>query len=244
MERVNNANGIRFRASSIKHLMTEPKSKAAKEKGELSESAKTHLVDIFVSAKYGRQSDIANRYIEKGLEVEDDSITLYSRVSKTFYKKNEDRLTNDFITGLPDLYEGDSIEKANLVIDIKSSWDIFTFFRTQAKGINEMYYWQLQAYMGLTGAKKAKLAYCLIDTPHQLLMDEKRKLVWKMGVLDTDPLYLEACEKLDLLHTYGDIPLSERLYEIEIERDDDAIMQMYANVMKARDWMNLNLFKL
>ena len=244
MELARNANNIKFRASSIKHLMTEPKSKAAKEAGDLSETAKTHLIDIFVSAKYGRQSDITNKYVEKGLGVEDDSITLYSRVTKTFYKKNEERLTNDFITGLPDLYEGESIDKANLVIDIKSSWDIFTFFRTQAKDVNDLYYWQMLSYMALTGAKKAKLAYCLINTPDPLLMDEKRKLVWKMGVLDTDPLYIEACEKLDLLHTYDDIPINERLYEIEIERDDDAIMAMYAKVAKARDWMNLNLFKI
>lgn len=209
----------------------------------LSETCKTHLVDLFVSKKYNRQTDIENRYIKKGLQVEEDSITLLSRVTKTFYKKNEERLNNEYITGLPDLFRGDSIHTADHITDIKSSWDIFTFFRTQAKGLNKMYYWQLQGYMALTGAKNATLAYCLVNTPDVMIEDEKRRMLWKMGVLtDQNPDYINACEELEASMRYDDIPMSERLYMIDIERNDADIEKMYQRVKDCRNWMNENLF--
>lgn len=228
-----------FRASSNGHLMTEPKTKAAKDAGELSEGTKTHLIDIYVSNKYGRNTDIQNKYVSKGLMVEEDSITLYSRYTKKYFKKNESHLSNDFIKGTPDLFTGLEITAADTIIDVKSSWDIFTFFRTKAKGFNPMYYWQLQSYMALTGAGSATLAYCLIDTPELLINDEKRKLMYKMGAATTEtPDYIKACEELDTLMIYKDIPLKEKVIEYHVERNEDDIQKLYARIIICRQFLN------
>lgn len=228
-----------FRCSSVGHLMTEPRAKKDKDAGNLSEGAKTHLIDIFVSAKYGRQTEIQNRYVNKGLMVEEDSITLYSRVKKTFFKKNERHLANEFIKGTPDLFTGLEIESADSIIDVKSSWDIFTFFRTHTKEINSLYWWQLQGYMALTGASKATLAYCLINTPVMLINDEKRKLMYKMGcVTEESDEFVKACDELDKAMIYDDIPLSERMIEFEVPRDNDAIQSLYERIARARQFLN------
>ena len=228
-----------FRCSSLGHLMVEPKSKADKDAGNLSESAKTHLIDVYVSAKYDRQTEISSRYISKGLMVEEDSITLYSRVKKSFFRKNEDSLLNEFIKGTPDLYTGNTIHTAETIIDIKSSWDIFTFFRNHTKGINNLYWWQLQGYMALTGAKSSNLAYCLVNTPEMLITDEKKKLMYKMGCATTESEYfLQACDELDKALTYDDIPLNERLIEFQIDRDEAAIESLYSRIEKARAYLN------
>jgi hypothetical protein len=228
-----------FRASSAGHLMVPPKSKAAKEAGELSETTKGDLIDIYVSAKYGRQTDISNKYITKGLMVEEDSITLYSRVKKTFFKKNEKHLSNEFIMGTPDLFVGSEIEKAEVIIDIKSSWDIFTFFRNHTKGVSDLYYWQLQCYMALTGAKSARLAFCLVDTPETLILDAKRKLMWQMNAgTEENEDYKKACDELDLKMIYSDIPLKDKVMEFEISRDDEGIERLYSKVKKAREFLN------
>lgn len=228
-----------FRCSSIGHLMTEPKSKSDKDAGNLSEGAKTHLIDIYVSNKYGRQSDVQNKYITKGLLVEEESITLYSRYKKQYFKKNERHLSNDFIKGTPDLFTGLEISEADTIIDVKSSWDIFTFFRVKTKSINSLYWWQLQGYMALTGARSATLAYCLVNIPDVLIADEKRKLMWKMGcATDESPEFKEACEELDKLLRYDDIPLNEKVIEFNVERDDDAIESLYSKIEKARNYLN------
>jgi len=237
------ANEIKFRCSSLGYIMTEPRSKSE----TLSDTAKTHCVDVFVSAKYGRNTDISNRYTAKGLQVEEDSITLYSRLKKQVFFKNEAWLRNDFITGTPDLFDGEDVTHPEVIIDVKSSWDIFTFFRSaNPEKLNKNYYWQLQGYMALTGAKSSRLAYCLINTPQMLIEDEKRKLMWKMGVIDADNNkdYIEACNEIDRLSIYDDIPMSERMHEITIDRNDEDIARIYQRVKDCRAFMNENLFKI
>jgi hypothetical protein len=215
--------------------MTDPRSKSE----TLSETTKTHLIDVYVANRYGRQEDIQNKYIEKGLAVEEDSITLYSRIKRDIFFKNEEHLSNKWIKGTPDLYTGPNIFTAETITDIKSSWDIYTFMRTLTKDVNKMYYWQLQGYMDLSGAKSATLAYCLVNTPAQLIADEKRRMMWKMGVAtEESPLFIEACEVLDKAMTYDDIPLHERLIEFHIERNDADIMKMHARVEECRNWLN------
>lgn len=238
MKTITNADEILFRCSSLGKLMTKPKSKDEK----ISETTKTYLAECFVNAKYGRYKELTNKYIAKGLAVEEDSITLYSRVKKQMFKKNEQRLSNGFITGTPDLFTGESIEKADCIIDIKSSWSIFTFYATTIEKLNSNYYFQLQGYMALTGAKTAKLAYCLIDTPDAIFMQELRTLMYQMGCDAENKLYQEAANKMEELMKYSDIPISERMNEIEIPRNDSDIARIKEQVILCREWMNKNLF--
>ena len=54
-----------IRCSSIGALMTEPKEKAAREAGELSKTAKTHLKSVYIQEKYGRIKDIVTKPMQK-----------------------------------------------------------------------------------------------------------------------------------------------------------------------------------
>lgn len=228
------ANKILFRCSSLGYLMTEPRSKSE----NISETTKTHLVDVFVSNKYGRNTDVVSKYTTKGMLVEEDSLTLYSRFKKCFYMKNEDHLRNSFIKGTPDIIAEDRI------IDVKSSWDIYTFFRNSVDKLNKNYYWQLQGYMALTGKETSTLAYCLVNTPDMLIQDEKRRLQYKMGVIDdTNKTFEEACCELEKLMVYDDIPLIEKVIEIEIKRNDSDIERLYSRIIDCRKYMNEHLFK-
>lgn len=227
-----------FRASSVGNLMVEPRNKT----DVISETTKVHLIDIFIQKTYGRKTDINNRYTMKGTMVEEDSMTLYSRVVRKMFYKNEESLSNDFVCGTPDIITSLDIDTME-VIDLKSSWDCFTFFRTKYKGeINKMYYWQLQTYMALTGAKKSKLVYCLVNTPDQLLAGEKRSMWYKMGQppMDSD-LFVEACCELDASCHYDDIPMKDRVHEIIIERNNEDIDRLYKRVEECRTWIQSNL---
>lgn len=228
------ASNILFRCSSLGYIMTNDRS--GKQMGE---TCKNHLVDKFISVKYGRKTDIQTKYTNKGLMVEEDSLTLYSLYTKDFLLKNKQVFSNEFICGTPDVILADK------VIDIKSSWDIFTFFRASHEKVNQRYYWQLMGYMALTGKKTATLAYCLINTPDCLIHDEKRRLMYKMNVIDDrNTLYEEACSELDKQMIYDDIPLEEKVNEIIVERDEDAIQAIYARVKECREYMDKNLFRI
>lgn len=223
-----------FRCSSIGKIMTNPRSGNG-----LSKTCTSHLIEVYVLEKYGRDKDITTKYMEKGLAVEEDSITLYSRIKKRFYKKNEIHLKNEFIKGMPDIFEGESIYNADVVPDIKSSWDLNTFFAVLADDVNSNYQAQLQGYSALTNAKVVRLAYCLVNTPEKIINDELRKLQWKMGVIDPtgNELFQQAEEQLRANMTFDDIPMDERLIEFEFDRDQDFIDEMYHRVTKCREWL-------
>jgi hypothetical protein len=126
----------------------------------LSETAKTFIEDVFREKEYGIYKDISSRYTDKGIQMEDEAIQLAGNVLgwDLNVNKNEERLKNEWITGIPD------INTETLLADIKCSWSgsTFPFFDTELP--NKDYFWQLQGYMMLTGHLQAELVYCLMNT--------------------------------------------------------------------------------
>ena len=102
----------------------------------------------------------------------------------------------------------------DLVIDVKNSWDHWTFPLFEDSVPTKDYYWQLQGYMALTGNKSAKLIYTLMDTPIDLLNQ------WT-----------------DVLYEYGDINSKYRIKVFNIERNDEDIEKIYARVDEIRDYI-------
>ncbi len=261
------ASKILFRCSSLGHLMTDPKTKADKESGELSETTKTHLVDVYVRNKYNRFTEINAKQLDKGNDTEEDSITVVSRITKDFYKKNEIQLKNDWIQGTPDLFKGEDILKTEIIRDTKSSWDAYSFFRAKAKELNKMYYYQGHGYMWLTGARKCYIDYCLNNTPYQLVENELRKESYNHLNNDT-PAWIElqiisnhvydretfdlyrnarGCSDLDvnakaIVESFIEIPLEERHFNFEFEYDQIVIENLKVKISRSRKYIE-TLFK-
>lgn len=224
---------ILFRCSRLGQLMTEPKSKSE----TLSETTKTYLEEVYLYEKYGRKKDFSNKYIQKGNLSEDDSVTLYSRVTKQLFFKNEDHISNEWIIGTPDLYVGDELTKADEIIDLKTSWDIFTFYKSKREGINKDYYWQLQGYMYLTNAKHSKLAYCLVNTPETIINDEKRKFMWKANFIDENAITDEVFAEIERCSLYDDIPMEDRVHIINIDYNQEDIDRLKLRIVQCREYI-------
>lgn len=150
---------FRFRASGLSKIMTEPKSKDE----VLSVGAKTEIQHMAKELVYGFTRTFSSKYTEKGIQVEDTSIALYNSVFFTSHAKNTERKTNEWLTGECDIFTGDKI------IDIKSPWSLDTFPAFSAAGADKDYEWQLRAYMMLWDVDQAEIAYCLVDTPDELI---------------------------------------------------------------------------
>lgn len=257
---------ILFRASGVYQLMTD-----AQKKGEpLSKGCKTALKDIFVQEKYKRKEELAHKFLEKGNERERDAIKLFSESVGREFIKNDVRLYNDFIQGEPDLFDGKIIHEAEETIDTKVSWSAFTFFRAQEEVVDKSYYWQGQSYMALTGAKKHTVAYCLINGLPSVIMDEKRRAAYQMGVIDmagnNNPDFKAKCRQIEINHIFDinsfvdenpyfefdneleewsyDIPKEERLFTFAIDRNEEDIARIYAKVKECRVYMDKFLFKI
>lgn len=227
-----NWNETLIRASSVGYLMTEPVSKADKEAGVLSKTAQKHLIEVYIAEKYGRKRDIQTKQMKKGVEAEQDSIDLLSMYLKLPFSKNEERFKNDFITGLPDIINGDTI------IDIKSSYDLWTFLGNIPDKLDNLYYWQMQSYMWLTGTKNATIAYCLVNTPESIIQQEKYYLLKKMDVISEEsPEFIKEAMKIEFNMTFDDISIDERILTFNISRSEDDILRIENKVLKARTFL-------
>lgn len=221
-----------IRASSFGELMTEPVSKEAKAAGELSKSAKTCLIKTYVKEVYGREKDISTKQMEKGTVGEEKGIKMLSHFIGRPLVKNEIQYKNDWVCGHPDVFDGDK------VYDTKLSWDLWSFLPNVTETLDKGYFYQIQAYMWLTGRNSGAIAYVLTDCPEQIIEQEKFYLLKRMNVISEEsPEYIEAAAGLEINLIYPDIPLNEKILIINVDRDDEVIEKMKVKVEKAREYL-------
>ena len=147
---------FKCRASAAGYLMTNPRNKGE----QLSETTKTFLHEWLKERIYGLKKEISSKQIDKGLAFEDMAIDkAIEWLDLPFAIKNEKRFEDEFFTGEPDLILKDKI------IDIKNSWDCWTFPLFESEIPTKGYEYQVQVYMHLTGMKKASVVYVLLNTP-------------------------------------------------------------------------------
>lgn len=213
---------------------------------ELPQGVKTFLREEWIRIVHKRNKEIRSKYLEKGTTMEEDALTLVSEVENTLFVKNRDELCNDFLTGTPDHIDGLKLS-ANAVDDTKCSWDIHTYYAAVDKADadkEDEYKYQIQGYCALTGAPIGRVRRCLVDTPFNLLEQEKKTLYFRLGIIDPDgpddasAAYRAGCEEIDRSGTYDDIPAIARVHTRVIERDDALIELLYDRIKECRKYLN------
>lgn len=213
----------------------------SKDEQPLSTTAKSYLKRYYAYLKYGKWSaslDKGNKYTNKGKLGEPASISLCSFLDDRNYAKNTVRLTNEYLTGEPDIiYKLEDVFDL-YIVDVKTSYDIETFMDCLGKDLNPLYWWQIQAYFALTGASSGEVSYCLVDTPEVILNQEKSWLANRMdAATNLNPEYIEAERALVNNMTFNDMPHKDRRIKFIVERDDEAIEKMYKRIEKAREYL-------
>lgn len=192
------------RSDEEKALLQEAKDKS------LSAGAKTYIESLAKEELYGFKEIITGKYMDKGLIVEDESIQLYNSVFFTDYVKNTERRTNEWITG-----ECDVIVPGVAGIDIKSAWSLATFPATSAAAHDTLYEWQCRGYMMLWNVPLWEVAYCMVNTPDELIKYEQESL-----------------------HYVDHIDEALRVTIIKYERDMDLEAKIIAKVKAARQYFD------
>lgn len=235
-----NWNEVKFRASSWGNLLTEPKTKEEKLQGILSVTCQKELIKIYNLLKYGRKRDIVTKQMEKGKFVEGDSISLFSVVEGQMFYKNEQQLENNWFTGHPDVVNRDNIKLATECHDIKSSWEIDSYMPKLIEENDKGYEAQLNVYFDLIGkqCQSGSIAYCLVSAPENMVMAEKKSLLWKMDVAtELSPEFLKTAAELEKLMIYDDIDPRERVIKKPVVRNEELIQKMKDKVPLLRKWL-------
>lgn len=193
---------FKIRASASWKLMTAPRSKTE----ILSETTKTYLKEWAIEQIYGFRKEIKSKYITKGVQLEDEGIDkAIEWLDLEFVLKNEQYYEDDYFCGTPDIVTDDE------VLDIKMSWDAFTFPLFDTEISNKDYYAQLQTYMALTGRKKARLVYVLLNTPPELAYETQ--------------------------YDYSNMAKEYRIKAFEISYDPEFISKLQDKVIESRNFL-------
>lgn len=201
---------IRFRCSSIGKIMASPTAAALKAGEILSVGAKTYIRELAQQEIFGIDFEISGKELEKGIEVEQDSVDLLNRVRGLSLEKNTERRTNEWITGECDLYDGGRRRGH----DIKSSWSAKTFPGWVMDCEDKIYEWQMRGYMMLWDADEWEVNYCLVDTPQRLIGFE--------------PIQM---------HVVSHIPEHHRVTSWVVTRDMEKEREMIARIKAAREYL-------
>lgn len=242
-----------FRCSSLFKLMTQPQKKEDKEAGRLSVTTQKYLNEVYIEAVYNRRSEFSAKYIEKGIKMEEDGMTVLSRSKGLFLRKNSERLNNKFFTGEPDVMPVNKIG-----YDIKCPWSLFSM-PMPGEELCDQYEYQNQGYIDLTGADEWVTVYCLVNAPANLVLNEKKSIWYALGCPDEESeLYVSKCVEVEKNMIFDmreflkeapyfdfhcqewtyDIPFEERVIEFKSVRDDDKIKLVKEKVIKSREHLN------
>lgn len=135
---------------------------------ELTQGAKTMLVDIFNKECLGINPFSDNKDTARGTRDEQRSLDLFNQVYKTDYKKNTKEYENDYIIGTPDI-----IGKG--VLDIKTAKNWKTFSRYTQSNADE-HKWQLWGYErlleGLLTSNQSYIIRALPSYPDDVIIKE------------------------------------------------------------------------
>lgn len=179
------------------------------------------------------------QFLEKGKEVEKESIELLNFVEGTEYVKNEERVYNDFLSGEPDVFIGDHVMNATKISDTKSCWDYPGFLKMINQAVSNPRDRQVKGYLDITGAMEGEIACCLVNTPLKIIKDFHDALLRKMDVIsELSTEFIAEWEILERSMIFDDIPKHKRVWKQPIEPFNDFDRNyLYDRVKIARDWL-------
>ena len=217
---------MKIRCSALGRLMTAPRNKSE----VLSQTAKSYIQELVLEEKFGIKKEFSSRYTDKGLQCEDEAISLVNDVlGLGFIFKNEEQFNNDWVTGTPD------VNTNEILLDIKCSYEAHTFPFFEDEIPTPSYFFQLQGYMWLTNKTEALLCYCLVNTPLEIVEDEIRREHWKHFKIDEDAEIREYVEKK---HNFDHLPEKTKIKVFKIERDETVIWEIQNKIEQARIYFN------
>ena len=193
----------------------------------LSETCISFLESWANEFAYNRRVDFSSKYTAKGTAVEEDAINYASGhiPEMGLSSKNLTRFRDEYLEGEPDVIS------AEYVFDTKASFSHETF-PLYSKDLPEPAYdWQVLGYMSLTGKKKGRVVYVLMDMPEEMIIKEAR---WKLGSEYTRPQYDEFAAQ----YLYNDLPAYLRIKEYEIPYDEEKVEAIKNRVLQCREYIN------
>ena len=213
--------------------------------GDISDSHAQYLLEVYAEMTEGIVSiekEVAYApAIEKGLNMEQEAAMMISKVTGRLFKVHKERITNDYLSGELDLYEGESPVQAYCIIDVKNSIDYVVYLKKIKKKPERQYVFQVQGYIDISNASEGYIGDVICTMPAELQMDYVNKLVRKHRVISEesgDPDFRKSLTRLLQSMDYQRIDERLRVNLKPIQPFSKFEQQkVYDRVKISRDWL-------
>lgn len=215
----------------------------ASKKVVLSDTCIDYLMEVYSWETEGMisvsKASLETLSMEKGKKQEAQALALLGFVDGGEYKLHKKRIGNEFLTGEIDSYKGREVMAAINVTDIKNSWDYPIYLKKINKGIENGQTEQMQGYGDITGARDLDVAFCLVDTPDNIIEEMKWKVARIMGATTIEsPEFLEEWKIWERSMKFEYIDPYKRVHKIKVEPFTEFEKQkVYDKVKVCRDWL-------
>ncbi len=216
--------------SSLSKITTEPRNKGDKDAGNLSETAKAHLIEVYAEHKFGFRRDISNKYTNKGNICEPKAIEQLSRFIGIPMEKNEEVFSNEHFIGTPDV----KVPTRKILFDTKCCYDWITLLEN-VEGADPENIRQMEGYLDLLGYEKAYIVKILLDHPEEEIDREKYRL-FNAGnyISDESPDFLRKWQEREKTMRFEQFPLQDRILIFEVLPNPEYIEKVKQKVEKSR----------
>ena len=222
---------------------------------ELSKGAKSYLRKLRREIKFGRRQELKSKYLEKGIELEEEAITFLSLYHGEYFTNNTDRVFDDFFQGEVDVLEG---------YDTKCVWSMNTLPDPE-EPIPNIYEYQNRVYMRLHNAEKWTTSSIALSMTDTALADviyregfrwenneisewrkveiikqwtyEEEDFVKRCSTYDCIPDASSEMKHIDMFNSFVEIPVYERIVEKTVERDLDIEEKMIEVAIASRVYL-------
>lgn len=198
--------------------------------------------ELFIYLKYGERirpgSTSINESVTrimKGTLCESMAIDLLSRHDGLNYKKNTKKYQNKWVKGYPDINYKKRLGDRK-IIDIKCSWDLYTFMANIPKKLTNANGYQVQGYISLTNADIGEVCHVLVSAPDELIEKQVQKLRYK-EVFATQEEYEIAANLIRRSMKFDDIPEERRVIRFPVFRDEEQQKYLFDRVDLCREWL-------
>lgn len=220
--------------SSLSKITTEPRSKADKDAGNLSETAKTHLIEVYAEKMYGFRRDNSNKYTNKGNVCEPKAISELSKFTGLRMEKNEGTVSNDWFIGTPDV----RIDSLRIIFDTKCCYDWITLLENLPDGPDDENIHQIEGYLDCLEWDKGYVAKILLDHPEEDI-DRERYRLFTQGnyISEESPEFLRKWAEKEKMFRFEQFPLDARILLFEVNANSEYIDRAKLKVEKSRKFL-------
>lgn len=207
-------------------------------------SAQKYLWFIYLQRKFGILPRIltgyeVNPYAPNGTRKEPHVISLIENVSGIKIFRNKVRQKNDYLHGIIDAFDNEIPAESISIHEIKTTSDRIRFNFRRRYPLDKQKFLQAQGYLAISGKDNAIIHYCLLGYPDTVIVEQK-ELHYKryVHINRSSDGFSEYWEKQERALVHGTIPEKDRIFSCSIDRNEEAIENIYKKVVDCRMWLN------